>query len=736
MGYRMHKLKAWKRRIAAWWGFPLLLGAVLIPLVSHFSPTFILDSNVTLLLLSIAMSLALLMLYDLAALPGIFIGLLVYYTSWLEFDSSLVMSIWYLFSLTVCWLGYRIQTSRRGSTSIGMRSINRYWVLWLVILLPLLLVLGSQILVDFELLPTTLGLLKGEGVSLRLLLNYQGVLLACLACVQPMYCLVRLLLQPTFGRIIQKKIGREIAHNTTCYEILLWLVFLLIMVVLLSYEYDDQNILLSNHTLSLLLLVMLYGAVRFGFIIVSTVWAGTILILLHHYPGMTNSPNEYLSLTFNLSLLLIFTITIILVSTISARQRITHEKARHLALIDPLTGLPNLRCLTRDLARHETSTLCFIRMDSLDILSRAYGIQLRIQFKQDLEQILKPLLGSHERLYQLPGYDLVVRFNSHKAEQILPKLRKRLDQFRMLWNGMPIHPHYGLGYCDVTSPVKHLNSLLGELSAVAEEALNLGMPQRADLNDEKLQLRIQAKVGLLQHIQQALDNGSFTLMVQPITGVRGDSYYQVSLRLRGDQGKWLLADDFSSVAHEFGLAYALDSWTLTQALQFMNQHRERLPSLCIAVNLSRGSICRPSLYKDIRLLLRRNQIEPYQLIFEVTDFHLLTDQSPALLNFTQLRHLGCRIVIDDFGSKYATYSRLKPFQADFLKIHGQFVTHLLGNPVDQYIVEAMCRIARLKNMEIVAECVDKEEQKTVLSRFGVTYIQGKLAGKAIHLNKL
>ncbi len=732
----MLNIKLLRKRLASWWGIPLFLGMTLIPLSSCLSPTFVLDGNVYLMFLSMAVCLVLLMLYDITALPGIFVGLLIYYSSWLEFDSVLVISTWYLFSLLVCWFGYRMQMRRRWSSYHGILRLTKVRAFWLIIVLPVFFVSGVQVSVDFELLPPKLGLLPGQGFSLRALLNYQGVLLACIAAVPPIYYLVRIALRPRFFFILIEWMKREFTLSVTKTELAIWFLALSVLVKLLTYEYDDQNILLSNYPLSLLLPVMLYGAMRFGFILVGIVWTITLWVLLTNYPGLLYSDNLYQSLTFSISLLTVFTITIILVATISSRQRIIHRKTRYSALVDPVTGLPNLRWLTRDLALHEESVICFIRMANLDVLSRAYGIQWRIEFKQNIAEVLQPILGDDERLYQLPEYDLVIRLNPEASEQTLIAVEQKLRQFRLRWNGMPIHPHYGLGYSSVKSPVKHLNSLLGELSTIAEESLSKGIPQGAHLNYEQLQLHIQSKVVLLQKVQHALDDDNFVLMVQPIVGFRGDRYYEVLCRLVGETGELISPNEFLPIVHEFGLSYDLDIWVLKKTMQFMDEHRERLPSLRLAVNLSPESICRPSLLNDVTLLMANYRIESYQLVLEVTESHLLQDSSQALLTLVQLRNWGCRIAIDDFGTGYASYNRLKAFQADILKIDGSFITHLLDSKVDYHIVESMCQVARLKNMTVVAEFVETEEQKAALKKLGVDYLQGYLTGRPQRLSEL
>jgi EAL domain-containing protein (putative c-di-GMP-specific phosphodiesterase class I) len=115
---------------------------------------------------------------------------------------------------------------------------------------------------------------------------------------------------------------------------------------------------------------------------------------------------------------------------------------------------------------------------------------------------------------------------------------------------------------------------------------------------------------------------------------------------------------------------------------------------------------------------------------------MLSDHSWGNRSIAQLRQLGCRVAIDDFGTGYASYSRLKLVQVDMLKIDGSFVRNMLSNSLDYQIIESICVVARLKRMQIVAECVETEENAEALRKLGVDYLQGDAIGAPLPLSEL
>jgi len=172
------------------------------------------------------------------------------------------------------------------------------------------------------------------------------------------------------------------------------------------------------------------------------------------------------------------------------------------------------------------------------------------------------------------------------------------------------------------------------------------------------------------------------------------------------------------------MSWEIDRWVLDHTLCFIDQHREALPAARFSVNLFASTLCRPYLAREIDTMLKTYNVEPWQLIVEVEESHMLSDFSWGNRSINQLRYLGCRVAIDDFGTGYASYTRLKEVQADMLKIDGSFVRNILTSSLDYNIIESICCVARLKRMKVVAEFVESDEIAAALKKLGVDYLQG------------
>lgn len=302
---------------------------------------------------------------------------------------------------------------------------------------------------------------------------------------------------------------------------------------------------------------------------------------------------------------------------------------------------------------------------------------------------------------------------------------------------MPLQPQVGFSYCYVRSPVKHLYMLLGELSTIADLSLATHHPESLqNRGAANVQRGVKSKVEMMNRLQLALEQDHFVLMAQRIQGVRGDNYHEILLRMREESGEIIKPDLFLPVAHEFGLSSRIDLWVTEHVLRFMAQHHDALPGQRFAINLSPSSLCRTHFAQEVLNLLEMYGVEPWQLIFEITESNALPSLAQAINTLSQLQQMGCRVAIDDFGTGYASYARLKTVSADILKIDGSFIRNIVASSLDYQIVASICHLARMKKMQVVAEYVESEEIRSAAVALGIDYLQGYLIGKPAPLAAL
>ena len=723
-----------------WWALPLILPVVLLPVLSVANTfTKLGEGIVALYYLPLSFLLSLMMFFGLEALPGIALSLFIRYYPSVGLFETVAGMLHFIVPIVLSWGGYRVFAPGRNMTAYGDTRLMAQRIFWQVFCPATLFLVLFQFAVYLGVYESRQSLAGLSPLNIRTLINYQTLLVSGLTGVPLSYLLIRLIRHPRYIKNLISQIRIQIEKKVTVAEFLIWAFALggLLSLLLLPMN-ENSSIFSTNYTLSLLMPVMLWAAMRFGYKLVSLIWTPVLLVSIHYFYRYIPLHQGYdIQLAITSSSYLVFSFVVIYMSMLATHQRTVNQRSRRLALLDPVVHMPNLRSLLNDLAKNPWSALCLLRIPELEILGRNYGVLLRILYKQQLAQWINDKLQSNEKVYHLTGCDLAIRLNAESHQQRIETLDEHIKQFRFVWDGMPLQPQVGVSYCYVRSPVNHLYLVLGELGVVADLSLSSNHPENLQQRGAvHLQRSLRDKVAMMSRLQRALDNNEFTLLVQPVYGQRGDRYHEVLLRMQDANGVLISPEHFLPVAQEFGLSSRVDLWVLDHTLRFLAAHREKLPGQRFAINLAPSTVCRVQFPLEVSRLLTKYTIEPWQLIFEVTECSTFGSAEQAQQILGQLQKMGVCIAIDDFGTGYASYARLKSVDADILKIDGSFVRNIVNNSLDYQIVASICHLARMKKMLVVAEYVETEEIRSAVHALGIDYVQGYLIGRPAPLESL
>ncbi|HFK4478117.1 TPA: EAL domain-containing protein [Citrobacter sedlakii] len=716
-----------------WWGLPLVLPCLMLPLVSHVNTyAHMASGDVVLLYLPLALMMSMMHFFSWAALPGIILAIFLRKYPQVGLAETLPVIAHFLIAIVLSWGGYRVFNPRRNCVSHGEPRLVFQRIFWQVFCSATLFLVLFQFAAFVGMYESRLNLMGVTPFNINALINYQGILVGNLIGVPFFYFLLRVIRNPLHLRGYYSQLKLQFDAKASKKEVALWLLILIVLMTLLCMPLNvNSSIFSTNYTMSLLLPVMLWGAMRYGYRFISLLWAPVLIIAIHNYQSYTPYYSGYdVQLAITSSSFLVFSFIVNYMAVLATRQRVVNSRARRLAFLDPVVHLPNLRALNRALKNAPWSALCFLHVPELEVLVKNYGIMLRIQYKQQLSHWINEKLSPDENVYQMSGPDLLLRLNTESHQQRIDLLDEHIKRFRFIWDGMTFQPQVGMSYCYVRSPVNHIYLLLGELSTIAELSIMTNTPENLERRGAvNLQRNVKDKVAMMNRLQHALEHDRFCLMAQPIEGLRGDVYHEILLRLKDRDGGLISPEVFLPVAHEFGLASRIDLWVIEHTLRFMADNRAEMPARRFALNLSAPSICRAKFSLEVSKLLSKYQIEAWQLIFEVTESYALLNAEQAQVTLHNLQQLGCQIAIDDFGTGYASYARLKNISANILKIDGSFIRNMVSNSLDYQIVASICHLARMKKMQVVAEFVESEEIRSAVASLGIDYMQGYLIGE-------
>jgi EAL domain-containing protein (putative c-di-GMP-specific phosphodiesterase class I) len=244
--------------------------------------------------------------------------------------------------------------------------------------------------------------------------------------------------------------------------------------------------------------------------------------------------------------------------------------------------------------------------------------------------------------------------------------------------------------------------------------------------------RAARRLEIEQRLRAALSRDELTLAFQPIVRAGAASVIGVEALTRWPQldGNSISPAEFIPIAEETGLVAQIGQWSLRAACEALRGWREqRMAIEYVAVNVSIRQLNDASFIDKVKQCLAKNCLPPHCLEIEVTESVLA--ENPAALNATlsELQSLGVRIAIDDFGTGYSSMAMLRHLQVDVLKIDQSFVRDCAVNDNARALLNALIAAGHALQKIVVAEGVERVEQREVLEALGCDRLQGYLFAK-------
>ncbi|MBE9039876.1 EAL domain-containing protein [Oscillatoriales cyanobacterium LEGE 11467] len=421
-----------------------------------------------------------------------------------------------------------------------------------------------------------------------------------------------------------------------------------------------------------------------------------------------------------------------------ALQRYQAEtEMRHQASHDLLTGLPNRMLFDIQLPRaleearkhgHRLAVM-FLDVDRFKLIDDTLGHPIGDTLLQQMAKRLAACLrdcdtiarwGGDEFILLLPdihGSEDVVQISQRLLAALQPAFYIDNHQLRVSSSiGIAIYPDDGQ---DAETLTKHADVALYRAKDKGRNNYQLYQPVMSSEASESLILR--------NSLHQALENQEFVIYYQPqvntqtgkITGMEALTYWQhPELGLISPQ-------TFIPLAEEMGLMVQIGQWVLqTACTQNQKWQTRGLPLICMAVNLSARQFKQLNLVEMVVQVLETTQLAPHFLELEITETTALQDVDLTCGILRKLQNMGVRITLDDFGIGYASLSYLKKFPFNKIKIDRAFIRELSTSSTDIAIVHAILALGRGLNLSVVAEGVETDEQRELLSHLKCEEIQG------------
>jgi diguanylate cyclase (GGDEF)-like protein/PAS domain S-box-containing protein len=241
---------------------------------------------------------------------------------------------------------------------------------------------------------------------------------------------------------------------------------------------------------------------------------------------------------------------------------------------------------------------------------------------------------------------------------------------------------------------------------------------------------------LQEDLRHAVERGQLSLLYQPIVILRNRRIAGVEALVRWQHPERgvIPAAAFIPVADESGLIVQLGQWVIHEACKQLSRWQNELGAgraLTLTVNITARQLLAPTFVADVHRAIAEAGIDPTRLVLEITEASLARNVTDTLRRVREVRALGVRFAIDDFGSRSATLGDPADIPVDILKIDRTYISQLMRRPEDHAATRAIVALGRLKQLRTVAAGIEQEEQMAELLRFRCEYGQGSLFSEPV-----
>jgi EAL domain-containing protein (putative c-di-GMP-specific phosphodiesterase class I) len=240
--------------------------------------------------------------------------------------------------------------------------------------------------------------------------------------------------------------------------------------------------------------------------------------------------------------------------------------------------------------------------------------------------------------------------------------------------------------------------------------------------------RTHHRVQWANKLRDVLDADRLVLYSQPVvrmTDLR-TMHCEILSRVRDESGSILLPSQFIEYAESLGMVQEIDMRVVERVLDYLSAPERKDQKIRYSVNLSRVSISDAHWVRKFNKMISTSDVARSQLVFEITETAAMSDVDVTQHFIREIKQLGCRFALDDFGAGFSSFYYLKRFDPDYLKIDGGFVRELPNDEGNRIFVKALCEVAHGLHKQVIAEWVEDREVMNILTSMGTEYGQGYL----------
>jgi diguanylate cyclase (GGDEF)-like protein/PAS domain S-box-containing protein len=412
---------------------------------------------------------------------------------------------------------------------------------------------------------------------------------------------------------------------------------------------------------------------------------------------------------------------------------------KHQASHDSLTGLLNRTEYVRQLNDHifdarESGRIhiaCYLDLDRFKLVNDTAGHSAGDEMLAQVTRLINTCIRSGDIMARLGGdeFGLILQNCSvDSARHITQNIIDKIDQYKLEWEGETFSIGVSIGLTTIDGNTLNSSEATRQADMACYTAKDHGRNRIYvyERKDSELARR-EEELRWASRLSEALSNDRFKLYAQPICPLKNNKtdfiHLEVLVRMLDSDGTIIAPSAFIPAAERYNLMATIDQHIMSKTFEHIVSQQGN-EQLCYTINLSGNSLSDENLSRLIIAQITDFNIEPSRLCFEVTETAAITNLVNARRLIDDIRKIGCRFALDDFGSGLSSFEYLKSLPVDYLKIDGSFVRDMANNKIDHAMVAAINQVGHIMDIKTIAEFVENEQIIAKLQRLNVDFVQG------------
>jgi len=411
---------------------------------------------------------------------------------------------------------------------------------------------------------------------------------------------------------------------------------------------------------------------------------------------------------------------------------------------DLVTNLPNRLLLNDRISQaialahrqHQLVAVLFVDLDQFKVINDSLGHAVGDKLLQSVSQRLVETLRASDTISRQGGDEFVILLSFVESRAHVAAAAKRIMQAL----GKPhevgdkhLHIRASIGIAMYPDDGDNTETLVQNADTAMYHAKDSGR-NRFAFFDSIMNQRVVERQSIESDLRHALERDEFRLHYQPRINLASGSITGAEALIRWDRSRWDRSEDalvppgrFIPVAEDSGLIVDIGKWGMREACTHARLWQESGHTpIPVAVNVSAVEFSDDAFAAGVRGVLAETGLDPRYLEIELTERVLMKDVEAAATILRELKSLGLRVAVDDFGIGYSSLSYLQEFPIDILKIDMSFIQKIPAWSGNSLMVNAIINMADTLNLHAVAEGIETEAQRSYLESHGCLEGQGFL----------